>query len=248
MKVIAVIPARYASTRFPGKPLELIKNEPMIAWVYGQVKQVKGIDEVYVATDDDKIERVCQEKNIKVVMTRNNHTSSTSRVHEVANKIDGDLYLVINGDEPLIDPKMIEKIIPNKLPNKEEVYVANLMTKIKNPVEAIDFTNIKVVTDKNNNAMFFSRSPIPYPKNSMNYDYYKHVGVLIYNKKALDFFVNTEKGLYETIEDVNEIRFIENGNKIKMIEVESKTLSVDTKKDLEKVIKIVEEQKLECKN
>lgn len=248
MRVIAVIPARYASSRFPGKPLELIENEPMIAWVYGQVKQTKGIDKVIIATDDKRIEEVCKEKKMNVIMTRNNHDSSTSRVQEVASCEEADLYIVINGDEPLIDPRIIEKIIPKKLPPKEEIYVANLMTKIKDPVEAVDFTNIKVVTDKKGYAMFFSRSPIPYPKSSMNYDYYKHVGVLIYNKKALDFFVNTKRGLYESIEDVNEIRFIENGVKLKMIKANCHTLSVDTKKDLEKVIKIVREKRLKCKN
>ena len=242
MKVVAIIPARYQSSRFPGKPLELIENEPMIAWVYRQVKKAKGIEEVYVATDDKRIEKVCKEKNINVVMTRDDHDSSTSRVQEVSNKVQADLYLVINGDEPLIDPRVIEKIIPNKEPNLNKIYVANLMTKIKNPVEAVDFTNIKVVTNKKGNAMFFSRSPIPYPKGSMNYDYYKHVGVLIYNKKALDFFVSTERGPIEKIQDVNEIRILENGIDIKMIKVKSSSLSVDTKKDLEKVRKMIEKK------
>ena len=188
MRVVAVIPARYQSSRFKGKPLELIEDEPMVAWVYGQVKQVRGLDDVYVATDDERIEKVCKEKNIKVILTKNTHPTSTERVQEVSETVKADLYLVINGDEPLINPKMIEKIIPESLPDSNKVYVANLMTKIKNPVEAVDFTNIKVVFDKLSYAMFFSRSPIPYPKGSMDYDYYKHVGVLIYNKKSFRFF------------------------------------------------------------
>ena len=246
MKVVAVIPARYNSSRFKGKPLELINDEPMIAWVYGQVKQVEGLDDVYVATDDDRIEKVCKEKNIKVILTKNTHSTSTERVQEVSETVKADLYLVINGDEPLINPKMIEKIIPESIPDNSKVYVANLMSKIKNPVEVVDFTNIKVVFDKLSYAMFFSRSPIPYPKGSMEYEYYKHVGVLIYNKKALDFFASTEKGPYETVEDVNEIRFLENGKKIKMIEVESESLSVDTPKDLEHIRDIVKEKHLSC--
>lgn len=246
MKVVAVIPARYQSSRFKGKPLELIEDEPMVAWVYGQVKQVRGLDDVYVATDDERIEKVCKEKNIKVTLTKNTHPTSTERVQEVSETVKADLYLVINGDEPLINPKMIEKIIPESLPDSNKVYVANLMTKIKNPVEAVDFTNIKVVFDKSSYAMFFSRSPIPYPKGSMDYDYYKHVGVLIYNKKALDFFASTKKGPYEIVEDVNEIRFLENGEKIKMIEVESESLSVDTPKDLEHICAIVKEKHLSC--
>ena len=112
MKVVAVIPARYQSSRFPGKPLALIEGEPMIAWVYGQVKQVRGIQDVFVATDDERIEKICKEKKMQVVMTNPDHATSTERVQEVSNLIEADLYLVINGDEPLIEPKMIEKIIP----------------------------------------------------------------------------------------------------------------------------------------
>ena len=118
------------------------------------------------------------------------------------------------------------------------------MSEIKNPVEVVDFTNIKVVTGKDNYALYFSRSPIPYPKSSMNYKYYKHVGILIYTYEALKFFSNTKKGELEKIEDVNEIRFLENGKKIKMIKVNNqKSLSVDTPKDLEKVISIIKKGK-----
>lgn len=237
MKITAVIPARYNSTRFQGKPLADICGKPMIWWVYNQVKKSEMINEVYVATDDERIEKVCKENDINVVMTSNEHKTSTERVFEVANKIPSDYYIVVNGDEPLIDHKLIEKIIPNN--NTESFYVANLMTKIESPAELIDFTNIKVVCDTESNAMFFSRSPIPYPKASLDCDYYKHVGILIYTYEALKFFAQTKKGMIEKIEDVNEIRFIENGKKIKMIEVEANSLSVDTPKDLEKVINII---------
>ena len=238
MKVIAVIPARYKSTRFPGKPLADICGKPMIWWVYNQVIKSKKIDEVYVATDSDEIADVCNKYHINYVMTSQHHGTSTERLNEVAQKIDSDLYICINGDEPLIDPKVIEAIIPDESYNKD-FYVSNLMTEIKNPVECVDFTNIKVVTDFENNALFMSRSPIPYPKASLNYKYYKHVGVLIYTKSALKFFAETKKGKNEMVEDVNELRFIENGQKLKMIEVTANSLSVDTPKDLESVIKVV---------
>ena len=113
------------------------------------------------------------------------------------------------------------------------------MTEIKSASEVVDFTNIKVVVDKNNYAMYFSRSPIPYPKASLDYKYYKHVGILIYSYEALKFFAKTKKGKIEKIEDVNEIRFIENGKKIKMIKAKANSLSVDTPKDLNKVISII---------
>lgn len=237
MKIVAVIPSRYQSSRFPGKPLADLCGKPMVWWVYNQVKKVEEIDEVYVATDDQRIADVCSELQIKYVMTKNDHGTSTERVYEVAQKIDSDLYIVINGDEPLIDPEIIRAIIP-----KEDIngfYVSNLMTEIKSPVEAIDFTNIKVVTDEQDNALFFSRSPIPYPKSSIDYKYYKHVGVLIYDINALKFFAETPKGYNERIEDVNELRFVEHGKKIKMVEVDAHSLSVDTPKDLEYVRTVI---------
>ncbi len=239
MRVIAVIPARYSSSRFPGKPLVDLCGKPMIWWVYNQVRKVGTIDDVVVATDDDRIYTECRKWDINVVMTRNDHKSSTERVYEVAQKISADLYVVINGDEPLIDPNVIAAIVPESKPTLD-FYVSNLMTEIKSPVEAIDFTNIKVVTDEESNALFFSRSPIPYPKSSIDYKYYKHVGVLIYDINALRFFSETEKGYNEKIEDVNELRFLEHGKKIKMIKVDSRSLSVDTPKDLDYVREVME--------
>lgn len=238
MKIIAIIPSRYNSSRFPGKPIADLCGKPMIWWVYNQVKKVREIDEVYIATDDIRIVDVCNNFGIKYVMTRDNHTTSTERVYEVAQNIKSDLYIVVNGDEPLIDPNVIRKIIPTSSIPKD-FYVSNLMTEISSPVEAVDFTNIKVVTDEDNNALFFSRSPIPYPKSSIDYKYYKHVGVLIYDINALKFFAETSKGYNEKIEDVNELRFVEHGKKIKMIEVKTHSLSVDTPKDLEYVKLII---------
>ncbi len=234
MKIIGVIPARYKSSRFPGKPLADICGKPMIWWVYNQVKKVKELNEVYVATDDLRIKDICDKLNIKNIMTSDKHGTSTERAYEVAQKISSDMYVVINGDEPLINPAIISAIIPEKKPN-DDFFVGNLMTEIKSPVEAVDFTNIKVVTDENSNALFMSRSPIPYPKSCIDYKYYKHVGVLIYDINALKFFAETEKGYNETIEDINELRYIEHGKKIKMIKVEANSLSVDTPKDLEYV-------------
>lgn len=241
MKIIGIIPARYNSSRFQGKPLADLCGRPMIWWVYNQVEKVKEIDEIYVATDDQRIFDECYKLGIKSVMTNENHGTSTERVYEVAQKIPADLYIVINGDEPLIDPKIIRAIIPKNKPG-EDFFVSNLMTEIKNPVEVVDFTNIKVVTDVDSNALFFSRSPIPYPKSSVNYKYYKHVGVLIYDINALKFFAETEKGYNEKIEDINEIRFLEHGKKLKMVKVEACSLSVDTPKDLYYVADILQDK------
>lgn len=241
MKVVAIIPSRYNSSRFKGKPLADILGTPMIVQVYKQVKKSKKITEVYVATDDERIYNVCIENNLNVIMT-GEHNTSTERLYEVSQKLDADIYVCINGDEPLIEPDVIDKIIPKTVP-KEQYFVSNLITKISQPAEVIDFTNIKVVKDNKDNALFYSRSPIPYPKSSLDYDYYKHLGILAYNKKSLEFFANTKKGYNEKIEDINELRFLENGIKLKLITVEADSLSVDTPKDLEKVINILKERK-----
>ncbi len=236
MKMIGIIPARYQSSRFPGKPLADICGKPMIWWVYNQVIKTPELDEVYVATDDTRIADSCKEHSIKYIMTSNSHSTSTQRVYEVACKIKADLYVCINGDEPLIEPSTISKIIPADI---KDFYVANLMTPIKRAAEVVDSTNIKVVTDCENNALFMSRSPIPFPKSSIDYQYYKHVGVLAYCFDALKFFSITSKGKNENVEDINELRFIEHGKKLRMISVEADTLSVDTPKDLDIIISII---------
>jgi len=238
MKIIGVIPARYTSTRFPGKPLADIHGKPMIWWVYNQV--IKAIEEVYVATDDERIATVCTELRIPFMMTSKDHATSTERVFEISCKIDSDVYVCVNGDEPLIDPLIIKKIIPDKLDN---IFVANLMTIINNPVEVVDNTNIKVVVDSAGNALFMSRNPIPYPRANMDYVFYKHLGVLAYTKESLHFFSKTPKGYLELIEDINELRFIEHGKPLKMIAVTASSLSVDNPKDLDYVAKIIAEKK-----
>lgn len=209
----------------------------MIWWVYNQVKKNSKIQEVCVATDDDRIALSCDSLGINYIMTSSDHPTSTDRLHEVSKILKYDLYICVNGDEPLIDPETIDCVIPDRdyfnNMSSENPFVSNLMVKIKNAADVVDFTNIKVVVDHQGYALYMSRSPIPYPKGYLEYDYYKHVGVLSYNKSALDFFVSTKKGLNELIEDVNELRFIENNVKVKMISVNKESLSVDTPKDLE---------------
>ncbi len=241
MKIIAIIPARYASTRFPGKPLVDICGKPMIWWVYNRVSSVEEFDDVVVATDDERIEKVCKEYDMKVIMTHNNHPNHISRIQEVSDKIQSDYYICVNGDEPLIDPISVKRILPKEKNNDEIVFVG-ARRKLTNPAETIDSANIKMVIGENNLCMYMSRTPIPYPKGTLFFDYWKYVGIECFNKKALDFFVNTKMGNIEKVEDIDHIRFLENGIKIYFKEVESESLSVDTPKDLEKVIKIIEEK------
>ena len=241
MRVVAVIPARYNSSRFKGKPLVDILGKSMIVRVCEQVKKAKKIDDIYVATDDERIFSECEKNGINAIMTGECNTS-TERLYKVSLEVDADYYVCVNGDEPLISPDVVDSIVPSRVSSKK-YYVSNLITKIEKPSEVVDFTNIKVVKDNEDNAIYYSRSPIPYPKSFLNYDYYKHLGVLCYNREALSFFANTAKGQNELIEDVNELRFIENDIKIKLITVETETLSVDTPKDLDRVIEILKEGK-----
>ena len=238
MQTIAMIPARYGSSRFPGKPLENICGKPMIWWVFHQVQKVRGISAVCVATDHAEIQEACRAQGIPVQMT-GEHATSTERIYEAAKRMPADVYICVNGDEPLIEPTLIEQVIPKTC---GRFFAANLMTKINNPVEVVDCTNIKVITDTDGNALMMSRSPIPYPKADMQFDYFKHLGVLAYSMEALRFFAETPKGPLEQIEDINELCFIEHGKKLNMIPVEAHSLSVDTKKDLEYVRRIIEEK------
>ncbi|SCY96703.1 3-deoxy-manno-octulosonate cytidylyltransferase (CMP-KDO synthetase) [Paenibacillus polysaccharolyticus] len=238
MKIAAVIPARFNSTRFPGKPLALISGRPMIWWVHTQVKKVGRFDDVFVATDDDRIKNYCEENNIKVVMTSDQHPNHIFRIHEISELLNFDYYVCINGDEPMIEPQIIESIL-EPIKNGEKIFALNLMTAIKEPTQAIDFAKIKIVTDENGYGIYMSRSPVPYPRGSSLYKFKKYVGVECFTKEALDFYVGSPMSTLEKIEDIDHLRFIENGKKIKFIEVESETLSVDTPKDLDKVIDLI---------
>lgn len=241
MNIIGVIPARYESTRFPGKPLADICGKPMIWWVYQQVKKVKELSEVYVATDDERIKKECEKYDIKVVMTKNNHQNHISRVHEFSTKINADLYLCVNGDEPLIDNNSVSTVI-KKASTLEEVYFIGAYRYLKDPVETLDSANIKVVTNEKQCAIYLSRMPIPFPKSTILFSYKKYVGIELFSKEALSFFVNANMGVLEKIEDIDHLRFLENGKELVFEEIFSESLSVDTQKDLEKVIEIIKKQ------
>lgn len=238
MKIIAVIPARYKSSRFPGKPLADIFGKPMIWWVHNQVRQIKDFSEVVVATDDERICNVCQQYDIKVVMTNDNHPTHVHRIHEVSTKIESDYYVVVCGDEPLISIDVIKAVLPTNQGSKD-FYVGGLCRLMEDPAEVIDPANIKVVTNSKDECILLSRAPVPFPYKTVLFKYKKVVGVECYNKNSLDFFVSTPKGFLESIEDVTLQRFLENKIHIKYKLVDSVSLSVDTPRDLEKVKSIM---------
>lgn len=238
MKIIGIIPARYQSSRFPGKPIADICGKPMIYWVYHQAIKVKDFYKVYVATDDKRIKKVCDDNDINVIMTSSEHKTGTDRIGEVARKIKADLYVNIQGDEPLIEPETIRKAI---LPfyEDENLKITNLMTKIKKPVDALNCTVPKVITNRDNIGIYLTRSMAPYPKGSINYEFYKQVCVYGFKPDALDFYCKSERGKIESIEDIEILRFIEAGYRVKYIEVDSDTIAVDTEKDIERVRNIM---------
>ena len=240
MKVIAVIPARYKSTRFEGKPLVNLCGKPMIWWVHHQLCQVKGLSEIYVATDDERIRKVCSDYGIKYVMTSDSHPTHLDRLAEFAENIESDFYININGDEPLMMPEYVERLLPTSDLNPVDFYFANAMTKIKKTVEVADISRIKVVTDNLGYAMYMARTPIPYPKASSDFDYMKFVGIQCFSRSALLFCKDNKRGKIESIEDIDEYRFLENGKKIKLVEIPAETLSVDTQADVKIVTEVLE--------
>jgi 3-deoxy-manno-octulosonate cytidylyltransferase (CMP-KDO synthetase) len=236
MKIVGVIPARYKSSRFEGKPLAIIQGKPMIWWVYQQAIKVKEFQTVYVATEDERIKIACEDLGINVIMTSDQHKTGTDRVGEVAKKIKADLYVNIQGDEPMIESRIIIEAIKPFFNNKE-LQVSNLMTIIRDHVDILNFTIPKVITNKEGIGIYVTRSAAPYPKGSIDFSFYKQVGVYGFTAQALDFYCSNPRGKLESIEDIEILRFIENGYKVQFIEVNSDTVAVDTPNDLEKVRK-----------
>ena len=230
MKIIGMIPARGGSSRFNMKPLAQICGKPMLYWVWKHSKEVAEFEEVYVATDNEEIKLTAEGFGATVIMTSPDCETATERLWEVAQKVDADLYVMVNGDEPLVMAKDIVKCIPETIP-ADGFYVSNLMTDFSNPVEVVDPTNLKIVTNKDGICLFISRSPIPFPKGEMNYAYQKFVGVGAFTKAALEYYHDTPRGPVEKIEENDSFRFIENRKDCYYINAHCKTLSVDTPKD-----------------
>lgn len=239
MKIIGVIPARYQSSRFPGKPLADICGFPMIWWVYHRAKLVKRLDEVIIATDDDRIISVCNQYQMKALMTSKEHRNGSERLSEVATKTDGDIYVTIQGDEPLLEPNTIEAVLDTIL-SEPDIPCATLKTAYHNPVDVINGTTPKVVTDLKGDILLFTRSAVPYPKAALDYVIYKPIGVYAFKRKTLLEYGKLEMGPLERAEEIELLRLVEHGYKIRISEVASETVAVDTYKDLQRVIKYIE--------
>ncbi|MBN2789518.1 MAG: 3-deoxy-manno-octulosonate cytidylyltransferase [Candidatus Delongbacteria bacterium] len=232
-KIIGVIPARYNSTRLPGKPLREICDRSMILHVCDQVEKSKLISKVIVATDDKRIFDHLVANNKTVIMTAQDINSGTDRCWEAVKDLNCDIVVNIQGDEPLIDPSVIDKTV-EELVRSSDAVCSTPVKKISERAELDNMNVVKAVMDKNNNAMYFSRSEIP--SNRVTTDIkYKHIGLYCYKFGFLKKYVEMDRTPNEIAESLEQLRILENGYKIKCVEVDYDSIGVDTEEDLEKV-------------
>lgn len=239
MKIIGIIPARFASTRLPGKPLLLIKGKPMIQRVYEQSSKSKLIDKVIVATDEKRIFDLVNNFGGNAVMTSKKHLSGTDRIAEVAKKIRCSIVVNIQGDEPFINPSVIDLAIKPLIKNKS-INVSTLAFRFIDKDDLADRNKVKVIFDKNNFAIYFSRNVIPsVPANSdfSKFGFYKHIGLYVYRKNFLLKFLKMKKSSLEKAEMLEQLRILENGEKIKVVLTNKDSVSIDTMEDFKLINK-----------
>jgi 3-deoxy-manno-octulosonate cytidylyltransferase (CMP-KDO synthetase) len=237
MRVIGVIPARYQSTRFEGKALADIHGKPMVQHVYERARMAKNLDDVLVATDDERIRRAVAEFGGKAVMTSSAHASGTDRVAEVAASDPADVVVNIQGDEPMLDPVMVEEIVA-PFRQGTSVGLVTIKKEISHQPEFADPAVVKVVTDPSGIALYFSRSLIPYPrKRTAHFRVFEHLGIYAYTRGCLLKLAGLPVSPLEEIEGLEQLRALENGIPILVVETASRaeSISVDTPADLERV-------------
>jgi 3-deoxy-manno-octulosonate cytidylyltransferase (CMP-KDO synthetase) len=232
MRAIAVIPARLASTRLPRKMLREIGGKPLVGIVYEAVRSSTLLDDLIIATDSDEILRVCSKNGWKAQMTSTGHKSGTQRVHEVSKSVAADIYLNVQGDEPLTRAEHIASLLDVMRDSKVQVGT------LKTPASVADINNpnaVKVVIDAAGRALYFSRATIPHDRDGMGPQYYKHLGFYAYRKPALDRFVALPESSLERSERLEQLRFLENGIPVFVGETPYDTIGVDTEEDLRRV-------------
>ena len=245
MKKVIIIPARLDSSRLPKKVLLDLKGKTVIQRVYEQCLKVKNVDGVYIATDSIEIKEVCETFTNQVIITKSTHQSGTDRIGEAVSAIACDIVINVQGDEPFIEPSLIEALV-NSFSNSD-ISMSSAMSKINNVKDLQNSNVVKVVTDLHNNALFFSRSLIPFPRDVKEisiakevlekYQFFRHIGIYGYRKDFLLKFVNMEQSYLEKIEKLEQLRALENGFKIKMIEANSSLIGIDTQEDYEEALK-----------
>jgi 3-deoxy-manno-octulosonate cytidylyltransferase (CMP-KDO synthetase) len=237
-KILGVIPARFSSTRFPGKVLASISSKPMLQHVYERASQARYLSSTIIATDDERVFEAARAFGGRVRMTRADHLSGTDRVAEIASSETAEIIVNIQGDEPLIDPAAIDAaILP--LVYDPEVQMATLKKKIEVPAEVSDPNVVKVITDHVGDAIYFSRLPIPFARDGAGATaYFKHIGLYVYQRDFLLGYSALPVGPLETAERLEQLRALENGFRIRVTETEYESLGVDTPADLERVSRL----------
>lgn len=239
MKAVAIIPARLASTRLPRKMLREIAAKPLVGWVYEAVRSSSLLAEVIVATDSSEILETCRRHGWNAQLTASSHRSGTERVHEISNSLSADVYLNIQGDEPLVRPEQIATLIG--VMNDPNVQVGT----VKTPCSTEEISNpnaVKVVTAPDGKALYFSRATIPFDRDRTHPRYYKHLGLYAYRKPALDRFVSWPESGLEKTERLEQLRFLENGISIHVAETPFDSIGVDTEEDLHRVAEILQKR------
>ena len=241
-KVVVVIPARYGSTRLPGKPLVSLNGKPMIQRVYERAKSARRVDRVIVATDDDRIVKTVTSFGGEARMTRPDHRTGTERVAEVAAHVEGEVFVNVQGDEPLLDPAAVDTAVAALL-EEPQAAVATVATPIKVPGDIMDPNVVKVVLDFDDNALYFSRAPIPWVRDTgstIQVRHLKHLGLYVFQRVALLEYPTLPQGELERIEQLEQLRWLENGSKIRVAEVEHDAISVDVPEDVARVEKLLQ--------
>jgi 3-deoxy-manno-octulosonate cytidylyltransferase (CMP-KDO synthetase) len=249
--IIAIIPARYGSTRFPGKSLASIRDKPMVQWVYERTKRSTLLDRVIVATDDRRIYDVVTAFGGEAMMTSIKHTTGTDRIAEVAEKLDCAIVVNVQGDEPLIDPRMIDEAV-QPLAADPSIAMGTLAKRITDPAEAVDPNVVKVVMDRKGYALYFSRAPIPWDRDhwagrtvlaglTLDGPRYKHIGLYVYRRDFLLAYAAMPQTALESIEKLEQLRALEHGHKIKVVITEHESFGVDIPGDLSKILQRLDE-------
>ena len=240
-EAVIVIPARYGSTRLPAKPLVPLAGKPMIQWVYERTKLAKSAGRVIVATDDDRILKVVQEFGGEARMTRTDHRTGTERIAEVAAHVEGKVFVNVQGDEPLLDPAAVDAAVA-ALQGEPPAAIATVAVLIRTPADIMDPNVVKTVLDFDDNALYFSRAPIPWVRDSahkIHARHLKHLGLYAFQRDALLEYPTLPQGELERLEQLEQLRWLENGWKIRVAEVEHDAVSVDVPQDVARVEKLL---------
>ncbi len=241
-EVVIVIPARYGSTRLPGKPLVSLAGKPMIQHVYERAKMAESAQRVIVATDDERIVQAVESFGGVARMTRPDHRTGTERVAEVAAHEKGDVFVNVQGDEPLLDPVAVDTAV-DALLEEPAAGIATVATLLKTPADIMDPNVVKTVLDFDNNGLYFSRAPIPWVRDTtskIQVRHLKHLGLYVFQREALLEYPTLPQGELERIEQLEQLRWLENGWKIRVAEVEHDAVSVDVPDDVARVEKLLQ--------